>query len=188
MREFNSDLKILTRLTIISDDFSQIRFKTGNEFIDTFDILSFQPSSEKALASVCKSADIDIISLDLTEKMPYFKHSTLNAAIQRGIYFEINYSPCIRSSDSRKNVISNCLSLIRASRGKNIIISSEMRQIMEIRGPYDVMNIAVLFGLNPSESRKCLIDNCKKVIRHADERKFLKSAVFDNEKKRKFNE
>lgn len=44
-------------------------------------------------------------------------------------------------SASRRQLISNAQSLVRVTRGKNIIITSEAQRAMELRGPYDIVNL-----------------------------------------------
>jgi len=44
-------------------------------------------------------------------------------------------------SNTRRGVITSAMSLIRATRGKNIIISSNALYAMELRGPYDIINL-----------------------------------------------
>jgi RNase P/RNase MRP subunit p30 len=42
---------------------------------------------------------------------------------------------------SRRQLISNAQNLVRVTRGKNIIITSEAQKAMELRGPYDIVNL-----------------------------------------------
>ena len=46
-----------------------------------------------------------------------------------------------------------CSALSRATRGKGIIISSGAKDAFELRGPHDVINIAVMFGLNKQQAK-----------------------------------
>ncbi|KAI9335517.1 Polymerase/histidinol phosphatase-like protein [Obelidium mucronatum] len=84
-----------------------------------------EPETEKAFAFAANHCDVDLISLDLGSKLPfYIKKTTVNMAVQKGIYFEqITYAPCIRG-------------------GKNIIISSEAARALDIRSPLDILNLA----------------------------------------------
>ena len=49
----------------------------------------------------------------------------------------------------------NCLSagLCQQLRGRNIILSSGAQAAFELRGPYDIINIASLLGLNPADAK-----------------------------------
>ena len=128
--------------------------------------------TEKLLQQACTTMDVDIISLDCAGRIPYYpKHSTLGAAISRGIYIEISYAAGIRDTSTRRQIITNAASIIRASRGRGLIISSELTQAIDARGPYDVMNLAVLWGLSQDKAQEAVQGNCRGVIMHADRRR-----------------
>lgn len=142
-------LHVLRRGTLILNDASQNhRIAALNS---AYDILALRPTNEKAYTQACQSLDCDIISLDLSQFLGfYFKHTTLAAAIQRGIRFEICYASGVLAQDSssRRNLISNATQLIRASKGRGIIISSEATKALGCRGPWDVVNLAAVWGLS----------------------------------------
>lgn len=46
-----------------------------------------------------------------------------------------------QDNNERRHLMSNALHLIRTTKGRNLIITSEARKAMEIRGPYDVVNL-----------------------------------------------
>jgi hypothetical protein len=43
--------------------------------------------------------------------------------------------------------------LVRAARGSNIVVSSGARSAFELRGPYDVVNLAMLMGLRGDQAQ-----------------------------------
>lgn len=143
-----SSLSILHRCTLhLSDPSQNARLNTLGSH---YDILALRPTTEKSLAQACQSLECDIISLDLTTRFFfYFKSKTLSQALQRGVKFEICYAPGIWASDgqARKNLISNATQLIRATRGKGLIISSEAKRALFMRAPCDAINLACLWGL-----------------------------------------
>jgi len=58
-----------------------------------FDIVAVTPLTEKLFAQCCEKLDVDVITLDLAHRLPYFiKPKQANVAIERGVYFEIGYS------------------------------------------------------------------------------------------------
>ena len=139
----------MRRCTVILADPSQnYRLAT---LASHYDILALRPTNERALLQACQSLDCDLISLDLSSRFPfYFKMKTLSLALKRGIKFEICYAAGVLSADggaSRRNLISNATQLIRATRGQGIIISSEAKIALACRGPWDVINLATLWGL-----------------------------------------
>ena len=45
----------------------------------------------------CSSFEIDIITLDLSNRLPFsLKFGPVNLALQRGLFFEITYAPTLR--------------------------------------------------------------------------------------------
>jgi ribonuclease P/MRP protein subunit RPP1 len=50
-------------------------------------------------------------------------------------------------------------------------VSSGAASALELRGPYDVMNMCTLFGLSPSVAKDCLSTNMRQVLYHAAARR-----------------
>ncbi|KAF8938926.1 Ribonuclease P protein subunit p30 [Dissophora ornata] len=151
---------------------------TNNPGVSSYDILAVQPTNEKLFQAACGTFEVDIISLDMSARLPfYLKHSTVGLAVERGIYFELCYGAAIRDATARRNLISNAQSLIRVTRGKNIILSSQAMKAMELRGPYDIVNFGTLLGLNQAVAKDCLSSHCRAVIMHAETRRNTTRAV-----------
>ena len=70
------------------------------------------------------------------------------------------------SSDpvARRNLIQNATAIIRATRGRGLVISSEARDALGCRGPADVVNLACIWGVGSEvgheavskEARRCV--------------------------------
>ena len=177
MKKINPRLKVYTRLTVQLDDQSQVH-QLSSDPVQSHDILAVQPATEKLFQQACKTLDVDIISLDMTERLPfYLKFPTVNAANERGIHFEIVYSSAIRDSSQRKNLISTALDLVVFAKGKNIIISSGAVNELDFRGPYDIINLGLLFNLKEEQSKAAITKNCRDVLFHADARKGTERSV-----------
>ncbi|CAH1784779.1 unnamed protein product, partial [Owenia fusiformis] len=170
-------LKQLTRFTTIIKDHPHIHQIGGND-IQSYDIVAAQPSNEKFWQAVCKSDVIDIISLDFTERLPFhIKRQQINEAIGKGIHFEINYSPALSSIDPQRYTISGAQELVKICKGKNIILSSRAVNAMDLRGPYDVANFSLLFGLNEEQAKAAVSTNCRAVLKHAESRKSIRGVL-----------
>ncbi|KAJ3055906.1 Ribonuclease P protein subunit p30 [Rhizophlyctis rosea] len=154
-------LRQLTRLTIIADDQnSNYQLNNTNPVLNSYDILAIRPTTERLFQQACQTFDVDIISLDMGSRLPfYMKGPTVNLAISRGIHFEICYAPAIRDQTARKHLITNAAALIRLTKGKNVIITSEAQRAMEVRGPYDVINLGSIFSLNQALAKNCITIN-----------------------------
>lgn len=131
-----------------------------------YDLIALRPTNEKSLLNACTNLDCDIISLDLSVRLPYhFKFKMLSAAVSRGVRLEICYGPGVTGSglDARRNLIGNAMSLIRATRGRGIIISSEARRALSLRAPWDVINLACVWGLSQERGKEAICEEARKV-------------------------
>jgi ribonuclease P/MRP protein subunit RPP1 len=89
---------------------------------------------------------VDIITFDFSQRIDYkFKRTSVQPAITRGIFFEINYSQGIRDATGRRYLISNAMELIKKTKGKNIIMSSDALKALDVRSPYDMANLYKLY-------------------------------------------
>ncbi len=170
---------MLRRCTlVISDPTQNHRLATLSQH---YDLLALRPTTEQALNQAC-ALDCDLISLDLTVRFPFhFKHKALSTALQRGVKFEICYAPGILASDSaaRRNLISNATQLIRATRGRGIVISSEAKRAVGCRGPWDVINLAAVWGLGQERGREAVGQEARSVVVQAEMRRRSYRGVID---------
>ncbi|CAG8478965.1 9878_t:CDS:2 [Paraglomus occultum] len=138
-------IKQYTRLTILIDDPGQnYGLTSSNSTISSYDLVAVQPTNKK-LFQMAKALSMWIL-YHLKWEADYHS-TTVGLAIDRGIYFEISYAPAIRRimySGSRRQLISNAQNLVRITRGRNIIITSDAQRAMEHRGPYDIINLGTI--------------------------------------------
>ncbi|XP_066549385.1 ribonuclease P protein subunit p30 [Amia ocellicauda] len=162
-------IKVLNRLTLVASDASQ--FRPSADF-KNYDIVAILAKTEKLFHAACMSFDVDIVCITVTEKQSFhFKRPPVNGAIDRGVYFEINYTPAIKDSTMRRYTISNSLSLMEICKGKNVIISSGAEKPLELRGPYDIANLGLLFGLSEGDAKAAVSTNCRAALLHGETRK-----------------
>ena len=158
-------LHLLTRLNLTLADPAQNQ--RLNSLTQAYDIVALRPTNEKALLNACTNLECDVISLDLSVRLPFhFKFKMLSAAISRGIRLEICYGPGVTGSglDARRNLIGNAMSLIRATRGgRGIIISSEARRALGLRAPWDVINLTCVWGLSQERGKDAICEEARKV-------------------------
>jgi ribonuclease P/MRP protein subunit RPP1 len=165
MKDIPPKLTVLRRITLVLTDSHQNAklAALGKEY----DIIALRPVDERSLQLACGSLDCDIISLDFTQRLPYFfKFKTLSEAIKLGKKFEICYSQgLLGDSQGRRNVISNATQLIRASRGRGLIISSESKAgAAGLRGPWDVVNLAAVWGLGQERGVEGVGKECRSAV------------------------
>jgi RNase P/RNase MRP subunit p30 len=170
----SSSLRQLTRVSLIIDEIKDAHVLHGtNQLLSQFDLVSVCPGNIAVFTYLCKTADIDIISLDFTHKLPFnLNKKLLDEAVQRGICFEILYTPIISSSSQvRCEVFANTHVLIQYLRGRNIIISSGADNYLQIRCPLDVCGIAQVLGISKSDAVKCIQETSGKLIQRAAQKK-----------------
>ncbi|KAA6415893.1 MAG: ribonuclease p complex subunit [Lasallia pustulata] len=165
-------LRILTRCTFsLTDPCTNNRLA---QLSQNYSILALRPTTERALLLACQSLECDFISLDLSVRFPFhFKHKTLSIALQRGVKFEICYAPGMLvvggdGATARRNLIQNATELIRATRGRGLVISSEAKRALACRGPWDVINLASVWGLGQEKGRDAVGSEARSVVLQAE--------------------
>ncbi|CDK28498.1 unnamed protein product [Kuraishia capsulata CBS 1993] len=163
VQEFQSRLKIFTRVTLIIDDVSSHQ---GLSKLNTsFDLISVIPRSEKALQLAASNLEIDLISLPFHQRLPfYLKHKTVCSATDRGVLFEINYGDMISDDLKRRNFFGNVKGLIRASRKRGMVLSSGTSDPLSLRGSFDAVNLLVVLGLDYSRAQATVTEQPTKAL------------------------
>lgn len=183
----------LSRFTLVLDDQSMAKSGSGwvtnnANALQSYDLLAVRPTTEAAFQHACltlselKPFSIDIISLDFgaQPRLPFFlKRSTVNAALENGVQFEITYSQAVSDdgTKARRNLISGARDLLRVTNGKGVFFSSGATEALSLRAPYDVINLGAIFGLNPSAARDAISNNCRSLILRSQTRKTYRGVV-----------
>jgi ribonuclease P/MRP protein subunit RPP1 len=63
-----------------------------------------------------------------------------------------------------------------------VVISSGAERTIELRGPYDLVNLGLLFGLKPDQSKAAVSKNIRSLLYHAEARNKTVKAVVSLEK------
>ena len=164
-------LQILKRLNAVVEELSDIAYYTEstadasggggggsevNDVLDSYDIVALSPRSDATFASACSTASrADIITLDYsTGRLPFkLKGSSVRAAANMGIAFELCYASAILEPSKRKALVRIALDLHNASRGvrnpsPRVILTSGARVAagedfgtMALRTPSDLVNV-----------------------------------------------
>ncbi|KAL6956299.1 ribonuclease P [Sarracenia purpurea var. burkii] len=169
-----------TRLTVAVDSSSQASaLNSGNPILKTYDIVAVRPLNQNAFEQACQASEVDLISIDFSEKLPFrLKLPMVIAAIKRGVYFEISYSGLVMDAQARRQLISNAKLLVDWTKGKNLIFSSAAPSVTELRGPNDVANLSSLLGLPMERAKGALSKNCRSLITNALRKKhYYKEAI-----------
>jgi len=132
-----------------------------------YDILALRPTTEKAFQAACLTLnEHSIISLDLTQRFPFhFLPKKCMAAVNRGIRFEICYGQAtLDDSGARRNFISNVMALVRCTKGRGFVVSSEARDVLGCRAPADVLNLLNVWGLSRDRGVEAMGVNPRGVV------------------------
>jgi ribonuclease P/MRP protein subunit RPP1 len=158
---------ILRRATVLfADPATNYRFPT---VAAAYDIVAVRPTTEKAFNAACLSVlDASLISLDLTMDYHFFfKPKPCMAAVRRGARFELCYGQTLDpGADARRraNFVGNLMGIVRATRGRGIVVSSEAKSALELRAPADVVNLMAVWGLKTEKATEAIGINPRGVV------------------------
>ncbi|KAF2281235.1 ribonuclease P complex subunit Pop2 [Westerdykella ornata] len=162
-------LRILRRCTLYMHDLG-LNNKLLSQLREHYDILAARPTNERTLQQACATLDVDLVSLDLTQRPEtHFKFSMLSSALARGVKIELCYSQAITSSDpsAKRTLISNVVQLIRVTRGRGLVFSSEAQSVLGVRAPSDVINLASVWGLGHERGKDGVTKEPRSVVEYA---------------------
>ncbi|NWZ22238.1 RPP30 protein, partial [Asarcornis scutulata] len=181
----SKQLKVLTRLTLVVSDPSHCNLlRSTSSNIRLYDIIAVFPKTEKLFHIACTTLDVDLVCINVTEKLPfYFRRPPVNMAIDRGIYFELLYTPAIKDSTMRRYTISNAISLMQICKGKSIQICHTARLPCSFCSSLCILILnkggrGLLFGLSESEAKAAVSTNCRATILHGETRKSACGVVY----------
>lgn len=172
-------LRLFSRITLVLSDPSKCQNVLKINNTGAFDIVAVQPMTEKALQLTATNLDVDLISLPMAARWPYFlKHKTVGQALGKGIKFELCYSGLIGGAASyenssslgvtgkisRKQFFSNSLQLIRASRSQGLVLSSGAVEPMNVRNYVDILAILNQLDLKNSNCKEGFLNNPESVL------------------------
>ncbi|XP_022825098.1 ribonuclease P protein subunit p30 [Spodoptera litura] len=178
IKDTSSKLNILQRVTIEFSDSSISHKINQSENLKQYDIIAVLPKTLQAFQYACASMDIDIITFEPECRIPFkISRKLYTQAVDRGIFFEIMYSPAIRDSTCRKNIISTAHIYHAVGKSRNIVVTSGAENYMQVRDVHDVINLGFLLGLNSNESLEVVRNNARRLILKAEARKHGKHYI-----------
>ncbi|RYP28701.1 hypothetical protein DL767_007098 [Monosporascus sp. MG133] len=162
---------VLHRATLVLNDPSA--YHRLPQLVSAYDLVAVRPTTEREFQGACLNlnlTDASLISLDLAQRFPFhFRPKPCMAAVNRGLRFEVCYAQGLSSSGSgpgpgdavndaraRAAFIGNVVELVRATRGRGIVISSGARGALGLRAPADVVNLLALWGLGSEKGMEGL--------------------------------
>ncbi|KJZ77525.1 hypothetical protein HIM_03249 [Hirsutella minnesotensis 3608] len=131
-----------------------------------YDVLAIRPLTEKAFQSACLALDVPVISLDLAGHFQFhFRPKPCMAAVARGVRFEICYGQLLAAdARGRANFIANVTSLVRATRGRGFVVSSEAKTALSLRAPADIVNLLSVWGLSTDKGLEAFRSTPRSIV------------------------
>ncbi|KAI0383433.1 PHP domain-like protein [Hypomontagnella monticulosa] len=136
-----------------------------------YDIVAVRPHTEKAFQAACltvSATEVSLITLDLTARLPfYLKPKPCMAAVARGLRFEIAYGGALNpgaDARARAHFAGNVAQLVRATRGRGIVVSSAAASAGTLRAPADVVNLLAVWGMPPDRGLEALGTNPRGIV------------------------
>ncbi|CAF0751853.1 unnamed protein product [Rotaria sordida] len=175
-RQTNRKFRLYSRLNVIVHDNQSLHYLKRSDVQQNFDLISLQPSTRDILLYLLNSTTIqyELLVLDSNdpELLP-FPSKLMRATSERGITFELIYSNALRDTFERRNLLAFGRSLATNifKHGQSIILSSNAKNSLQIRSPYDMIEIVQLFGFNEEIARKIINENPMNVLARAFSRK-----------------
>ncbi|KYB27157.1 ribonuclease P protein subunit p30 [Tribolium castaneum] len=173
------DLTILNRLTIIFSNQDVMHKITKSSHYKKYHIIAVLPETVQANAFVCSSFEADILCFR-PENKNHIKRSRkmYKQLIDRGYHFEIPYAPAIEDAALRRNIIHMAHLYHIFIKSRNVIVSSLAERPSLLRGPYDIINLGLIFGLNEEQAKNSITTCGRKVFINSVGRKHGKAVMF----------
>lgn len=93
------------------------------------------------------------------------------------MFFEILYAPAITDSNHRRHIIRRSHAYHSYGKSQNIIIGSGASKSIELRTPYEVANLGLLFGLSEEQGKCAMAGNCRQLLIRATGRRNNKAVM-----------
>ncbi|MES1908729.1 MAG: hypothetical protein MHM6MM_001605 [Cercozoa sp. M6MM] len=172
-------LRQFSRLTVVLRDAAQASsLSQAKQAIESYDLVAMQPTDERTFVQACQNIDCDVISLDMGAKRLFkLKFRAISAALQRGVYFEVKLAPAL-DEQNRVNFVANVSTLLRLTRGKQLVFSSGADAPIAMRSPHSLMALASLFGAKRNLAQTCVSDTSHSLLVRAASRRTTKQ-LFD---------
>lgn len=175
--KINRKLNLFNRLTVVYSDPSVSHVLGRSQNIKKFHIVAALPTTEAALQHACQTFQGDIITYNIDTIRIRFSRKFYYLAVRRNMFFEIKYSPVIMDSNVRRFTITRSQQYHMVGKSKGIIISSEALDSFQIRSPYDIAGLGLIFGLSEEQAKCAISTTARKVLVAAESRRLGRTPV-----------
>ncbi|XP_014233162.1 uncharacterized protein LOC106656612, partial [Trichogramma pretiosum] len=168
--EFSGKLNILHRLTFYFSDAMRMHTLNQLSVLNKYDLYAIVPKTQAALQMTISQVNADIILINNDCSGIKLNRSLYNQAIQRNMFFEIQYLDVIRTN-TRKDTMSQSHQFHAYGLSKNIFISSGASNVLHTRSTYDVVNLARVLGMDEYKAKLSILHQSHNVILKGEQRK-----------------
>ncbi len=169
------------RLTIETSSMEHLVHLTPTSMLcKFFDIIAVKPGSQEEFAHLChESQSVDVICIDTQGRLPFdLKLKDVDAAVARGLCFEVCVATALRDPQSRRHLIANGSKLVRLTRGgRHVMLNSGAADVLECRAPHDLANLGMLMGMTFEHSRNAVGAVWRRAIEHGAKRRSQQTGV-----------
>ncbi|CRK96528.1 CLUMA_CG010053, isoform A [Clunio marinus] len=175
--ETNGKLNLYNRLTVVYSDPSVTHVLSRSQNFKKYQIVAALPTSESALQHACQTFQGDIVTYNTDTIKIRLNRKFYYLAIRRNMFFELKYSPVIVDASERRATISRAQQYHMVGKSKGILISSEAADRFNIRSPYDISSLGIIFGLSEEQAKCSISTTARKVFVAAECRRLGRTPV-----------
>lgn len=172
-------LQILSRLTIKLSKPSHLQRIAQSENFKKYNLTALAAKDEAVFQISCTSKLFDMVLFDAqsTPWLGRLVRKLYRLAVDQNMYFEVPYAPAIDQSDISRAIISAAHTFHAVGKSENIVVTSGAKNSYELRGPYDVIALGLILGLNEEQSKSAITHKCKNLLLRAEGRRFGRAVM-----------
>ncbi|XP_053675585.1 ribonuclease P protein subunit p30 [Anopheles nili] len=170
-------LRLLNRLTVMFSDTSVSLILNKSNNLRGYNLIAALPTNESSFQYACQTMACDLITYSSAASHLKMNRKFYYLAVDRNIAFEIKYAPAIINSNERKATIKRAHRYHSFGKSKNVIISSNALNPFQLRSPYDIVNLGLIFGLSEEQSKESIRGVPNRILLSAEGRRFGKAGV-----------
>lgn len=165
------------RLTVAAHDAATlVSIAPGSSVVRGYDVVAVLPlGDDRLLQQCCGTVDADLIVVESTgiRNVAGLRRSNVSVALSRGIHFELSIAGAIRDPDCQRTLVAAGLQLSQVSSHgrRGIVLSSGAMKPWEARGPLDIANLGVCFGMTQEGAHAALSTNVRSLLAKGFSRK-----------------
>uniref|UniRef100_A0A182WHG7 Uncharacterized protein n=1 Tax=Anopheles minimus TaxID=112268 RepID=A0A182WHG7_9DIPT len=174
---FGGQIRLLNRLTVIFSDASVSLALNRSNNIRSYNLIAALPTNDNSYQYACQTMACDIVTYHSSTTRIRMSRKFYYLAVDRNIAFELKYAPAIVNSSDRKATINRAHRYHSYGKSKNVIISSEATNPFQLRSPYDIANLGLIFGLSEEQAKESIRGIPNRILLSAEGRRFGKAGV-----------